>query len=433
MRILWVCNQCVPQIAEQLNIPGSNKEGWVAGLYDAVVSSEEDFTLGICFPGEEDGNFEEIPPAGTRVYRFWEDLSHPENYDERVTARLREIMEEFRPDLVHVFGTEYAHTLSAAKALNNPCRLLIGFQGVCSALAKAYLTGVEEEWIQKSTLRDRLKDDNMQKQKEKFELRGEHEKEALSLAGFVTGRTRLDRKYAEEFAPNGEYLFMNETMRGLFYTGEWELSKAGKKRIFVSQCDYPIKGFHVLIRALGILKAEFPDLEVIVAGNTITGVGGLKKKVLIPTYGQYLKHLMKETKTEEMIHFPGPLSGEEMKREFLKAGVFVLPSVMENSPNCLGEAMLLGVPCVASDVGGVADILKNETEGWLYENNDPALLAQALGEVLRDLEEGGVKCLERTQNAKISARKKHDGKTNRERLFEIYRYIGEKNNTGNKL
>ena len=427
MRILWVCNQCVPQIAGQLNIPGSNKEGWVAGLYDAVTASGEDFTLGICFPGEEDGNFGNAGSGETRVYRFAEDLSHPENYEERVTTRLREIMDDFRPDLVHVFGTEYGHTLSAAKAIKDPSKLLIGFQGVCTALAKAYLTGVEEEWIHKSTFRDRLKDDNMQKQKEKFELRGQHEKEALSLAGFVTGRTRLDRRYTEEFAPDAEYLFMNETMRGIFYSGAWELSRADKRRIFVSQCDYPIKGFHVLVRALGILKTEFPDLKVYVAGNTITGVGGLKKKVLIPTYGQYLRHLMKESGTEEMIHFLGPLSGEEMKEEFLKAGVFVLPSVMENSPNCLGEAMLLGVPCVASDVGGVADILKNETEGWLYENNDPALLAEALREVLGDLEGGGVKCLERTAGAKISARKKHDGKTNAERLFEIYRIIGGKN------
>ena len=50
MKVLWICNQCVPQIAEKLNIPGSNKEGWIAGLFDAVIQSSDRFALAIAFP-----------------------------------------------------------------------------------------------------------------------------------------------------------------------------------------------------------------------------------------------------------------------------------------------------------------------------------------------------------------------------------------------
>ncbi len=57
------------------------------------------------------------------------------------------------------------------------------------------------------------------------------------------------------------------------------------------------------------------------------------------------------------IHFLGSLDAEKMKQAYLDANVFVLPSTIENSPNSLGEAMLLGVPCVAADVGGVTDLL----------------------------------------------------------------------------
>ena len=58
---------------------------------------------------------------------------------------------------------------------------------------------------------------------------------------------------------------------------------------------------------------------------------------------------------EDKIEFLGRLSAEGMKQAYLDANVFVMPSTIENSPNSLGEAMLLGVPCVAADVGGVAE------------------------------------------------------------------------------
>ncbi|MBR4580402.1 MAG: glycosyltransferase family 4 protein [Lachnospiraceae bacterium] len=419
MRVLWICNQCVGQIAEKLNMPGSNKEGWLNGLFDALSAKDLQMDLGLCYPAE--ANYINIVDDHD-VFAFEEDTAHPEIYDPKMEGRFAEIFEEFKPDIVHIFGTEYAHTLAAVKALKNPAKVVIGFQGVCNALAKEYLTGVDEEWISKNTFRDSLKSDNMEAQKKKFELRAKNESDAIALAGFVTGRTRLDREYTGKLNPDAKYMFLNETMRSIFYEDEWDAEDATKHGIFVSQCDYPIKGFHILIKALGILKDEYPDLSVRVAGNTITGVGGLKKKILIPTYGKYLNELMKEEGVQDMVHFLGPVSAEEMKKEYLSCSVFVLPSVMENSPNCLGEAMLLGVPSVASNVGGVPDIMSPEC-GILYDNNDPRLLADAVREVFRDLEEGGKVTKERTGKSRQSAREKHDKDTNVKRLLEMYQEI----------
>lgn len=417
MNVLWVCNQCVPQIAGKLNIPGSNKEGWVAGLFDAVTAKKSEFTLAIAFPYEENKDFTESDPV---AFGFAEDTTHPEVYDEKVTERLKEIIDNFRPDVVHVFGTEYGHTLSAARAVNDPSKLLIGFQGVCEALAAAYLTGVDEKWITKTTLRDSLKEDNLKRQQEKFLIRAQHEKEAVENAGFLAGRTRLDSEYSKRHNPSAEYVVLNETIRATFYSGEWEKEKAVPHRIFVSQCDYPIKGFHVMIKALAELKKKYPDTHIHVAGNTITGVGGIKKKILISTYGRYLKHLMKETGTEEAITFLGQIDAGRMKEEFLSCSVFVLPSVMENSPNCLGEAMLLGTPCVASNVGGVADILSPERDGILYEDNDPQKLSSAIASVFEDEEAGGQRTKTFSVNSREDARIKHNAKTNADALMKIY-------------
>ena len=65
-----------------------------------------------------------------------------------------------------------------------------------------------------------------------------------------------------------------------------------------------------------------------------------------------------------------------MRQAYLEADVFLLPSQSENSPNSLGEAMLLGLPCVASNAGGIPDMLADGQEGLLYGD---ALAADALG------------------------------------------------------
>lgn len=73
--------------------------------------------------------------------------------------------------------------------------------------------------------------------------------------------------------------------------------------------------------------------------------------------------------------FTGILSEEKMIEQYLKSNVFVLPSVIENSSNSLGEAMLLGMPCVATNTGGTMDILEHKKEGFLYPYTEPAMCA----------------------------------------------------------
>ena len=77
----------------------------------------------------------------------------------------------------------------------------------------------------------------------------------------------------------------------------------------------------------------------------------------------------------------GKLSEEEMKQQFLKSNVFVCASVLENSPNTVGEAMLLGVPVVASRAGGIPDMITDGSEGLLFETGNPADLASAVDKV----------------------------------------------------
>lgn len=108
---------------------------------------------------------------------------------------------------------------------------------------------------------------------------------------------------------------------------------------FLSQGDYPLKGFHYLLQAMPAVLERFPDAHIYVAGNNILRSNTGKDKLKLSGYGKYLKKLIKDNQLKDKVTMLGMLDEDGMKEQFLKSHVFVCPSAMENSPNSLGEAM----------------------------------------------------------------------------------------------
>ena len=112
-----------------------------------------------------------------------------------------------------------------------------------------------------------------------------------------------------------------------------------------------------------------------------------------------------------------------MKDRFLKSNAFISPSMMENSPNSVGEAMLLSMPVITSDVGGVRNLLSDE-EGFIYPSLDEDLLVRA---VKKCFEANGSEAQKTMcEKAGKKARITHDADTNYKRLLEIYESIAGK-------
>lgn len=380
MRVLWVCNIMLPRIAKQLGAESSNKEGWLSGLCDVLLERrrENGIELHVAYPVQQvaeglDYDFHKIalPELGEDAvlyaYGFCEDVAHAERYEPELEERLDKIINHVKPDVIHCFGTEFAHTLAVVRACEQPKKVLVGIQGLCQVIAKAYMADLPEEVQNRVTFRDWLKQDSIRQQQRKFAMRGEREPEIIRLAGNVTGRTRFDRYYTQKWNPNVCYYSMNETLRNCFYEGEWQREKCEPHTIFLSQGDYPLKGLHYLLMAVGKLKTQYPDIRIKVAGNSIVNYKKLKDKLRISAYGAYLRSMMKQYRLEDRVQFLGRLNAQEMKEEYLKCGLFVCCSSNENSPNSLGEAMLLGVPCVAANVGGISTIFSHGEDGILYE------------------------------------------------------------------
>ena len=428
IRVLWVCNIMLPSYAKAHSLPFSVREGWLTGCLDRIVHGDDPnntIKLGVCFPSDQaiDVNGEEVEKV--TYYSFRENLEHPEIYDDALEGRFHNILEDFKPDIVHIFGTEFPHCLAMLKAFNNPKRALLGIQGLCSVIAGEYMAELPVEVQNSATFRDKIKEDSIIQQQEKFRIRGEREKEAILLTGNITGRTEFDRDETLGINPNARYFKMNETMRPVFYEGKWEEKKAVAHSIFLSQGDYPLKGFHFVLQAMPQILEKYPDAHLYVAGNNIIGRGKSKYPYFLraSAYGKYLKSLISSNKLKKKVTMLGMLDEEGMKRQLLDSSVYVCPSVVENSPNTLAEAMLLGVPVVAARVGGIPSVMQENKDGLLFEKANVTKLAECILQIWDEPVISGVY----SDNARNHAHRAHDPETNYNRLLEIYREIFEDN------
>lgn len=440
MKILWVCNIMLPVVATYLGREVNNKEGWLTGLSDKILQNQKEnhIELAVAFPVAPEGNVKrwEIPLKDSEntlhCYGFTEDVIHPEIYPPQLESQLKEIVNDFQPDVVHCFGTEFPHTLGITKVCN-PGKVLIGIQGLCKLYAESYLADLPQRVVNRVTFRDWLKKDSILQQEQKFITRGRMEVQAIENTGHVTGRTWIDEKFAKDTNSKVTYHFMNETLRSNFYEGHWTEKNCEPYTIFLSQGDYPIKGLHYMLKAMPAILQKYPQAKVYVAGNRITDYKTLKDKIKISSYGKYIRELMKQNNLQEKIIFLGRMNAEEMKAQYLKSSMFVCPSVIENSPNSLGEAMLLGVPCVTALCGGVPSIFTDGEDGIGYpgygakeygsEPDKEQAQADRLAQAVIAMWTDGERRRQYTDHASKHASATHDGQKNYERLLEIYANI----------
>ena len=132
-----------------------------------------------------------------------------------------------------------------------------------------------------------------------------------------------------------------------------------------------LKGAHVLIEAFRRLGDGRATLEIF---------GGLES---FPEYAAYLQKRAEGTSTT----FHGKFSPERVAEIFAKIDVLVTPSVWyENSPLVIHEAFLSNTPVIASRLGGMVDLVRDNENGLLYDATDPDDLAAKMRLLLDDRE-----------------------------------------------
>ena len=412
MRVLWLCNMPLPFISEYFKLPVLPFGGWLTGIYNGIKENSS-LSLGICFPVShlsDDILKDEV--QGVSCFGFPRTNKSEEQYERRYEIYFREILDEYCPDIVHIFGTEYCHSLAMVKAIDNPEKTLISIQGLVSVYAEHYYADLPHFLIHKNTFRTLIERDNLFLAHRKLLLRGSMEKKALEGCHYIIGRTDWDKACTEIIAPQAKYYFCNETLRESFYNHTWNIQNCERHSIFTNQYHNPVKGFHYLLRALPSILERFPDTKIYTTGINPFSIPWYK----INVYQKYIRQQITQLSLQKHIFFIGKLDEEDMCHQYLKCNTFVSCSSIENSPNSIGEALLMGVPTISSDVGGVKNLLHHNIDGYIYQHNAPYMLAYY---ICRIFEHESI-ANNFSKNARKSASVIYDNSNNAETLVTIY-------------
>lgn len=369
MRVLWLCNVVLPDFSEEFGLKKTVVGGWMTGML-AALEDEPGIEIALAFPIIDEWRMADGVAYGHPYYSFGNE--NRDRYELRIKRqdRFREIIHAYNPDIIHLWGTEFPWALEMVELCEEEGdidRVFVHIQGLVSNCTKHYLSGIPEEDTEIAGEDGKtLKDDKII-----FEKRGENEIQILKKVKYVGTRTYWDKACCYAINPDCTLFTSREVLREEFYRyiGSWKYQNVECHTIFVSQAGYPIKGFHYLLEALRIVKDVFPDLRVYVGGEDVIHAKPLS------AYGRYLVKLIGKYHLTGNIIFCGKLNTNEIINKYMNCQLFVSSSVAENSSNSVAEAMLIGIPVVASYVGGLTSYLKNGENAFAYPENETDMLA----------------------------------------------------------
>lgn len=416
-KIVWICNKIPSSIAQKVGISTSPLGGWLDLLPVELV--KEGYQIVIISPSYVSKSFQD---DNLSFYSFLEN-----NSESDIKKLIKDILVREAPDIIHIWGTEFKHTyytieIAEELGLLNSC--IISIQGLVSIIGKYHFDdGLTSRVKYGFSIHDLIKRKNVILQKSDFLQRGKYEVESIRKVKHIIGRTKWDKSIVELLNPSVRYHACNETLRESFYSEEWNINKINRHSIFVSQSNYPLKGFHYMLQALPYILDFYPDAVLYTTGYDLINMN-LHDRLRVSYYQLYLRNLIMKNHLENNVKFLGVLDEKRMLEQYLISHVFVSPSTIENSSNSIGEAMILGCPVVASNVGGTDSILKEDIEGFLYPFNEPYMMANYVNRLFSSDE----LCLEISKNARKRAMTTHNKETIKTELIKIYEDVFYENN-----
>ena len=293
--------------------------------------------------------------------------------DREDLGRYLEIINNVRPDIIHIHGSENSFGC-ILEAVTIP--VVLSIQGNYTVYSHKYFSGIEKRY---SSIRERnlssahywLFDKSYKRIYIKSFIPGlKREQKYLSLCRHIIGRTDWDRRITSILSPQRKYYHVDEVLRDSFYSSEWK--RLRNRRIVVHSTigDAFFKGFETLCQSLSELNRMQTDVEWRVAGIS-------ENSDIV----RIVKRIMKNDYPESGLILLGNLEEKELTRKMMEADIYVMPSHIENSPNSLCEAMILGLPCITTLAGGSSSLLKDKEEGLVIQDGDPWSMAGAVLEM----------------------------------------------------
>lgn len=416
MRVLWFATNSANYMLKIFPQKGYNGGGWMAALQNEI-QLQQTITLGIsfCMDGEPEKITQEcvtyypVPHHKKKKKDKLLDIIHLHDAgrDEVVwqhyISNFKKIILDFKPDIIEVFGSELYIGLATivAKELNIPCCLHI--QGVLSSCTHSFLTPGMSRWTYYVS-------EGLNHMYDKIQFlaywkRSCHREHAiLNAVPHVIGRTEWDKKTMKVLAPHAEYHYGGEILRHEFYNlTERNIPQDTVITTIISNATY--KGFDVVLKTAEILKNT---LKINFTWNVF---GNINPTFFENTTG--LKH------NKLNIKLCGVATAQQLCETLLNSTLYCHTSYIENSANSIAEAQILGLPVVASNVGGTETMIRHGETGFLYPVTDPYMAAYHIMQLINDKNLN----IKIGQQAKTVATSRHNKQTIVNQLIDTYNTI----------
>lgn len=429
MRVLWLANT-----PSNYSGPGSayNGTGWVSALESEICGKVE---LAVAFiarmPERILRDPQELVNARHRV-TWSKEVQHGVFYypirngfnrtksdrlativkgdslqEESLVNAYAEIVADFRPDIIQVFGSEHSYGLVAGRT---KVPVVLHIQGIMNPYFKAFLPpGVSwREYIMTPPRPGSMLHKIYIRRR--WERACEREVKIFKLIHYYLGRTDWDHEQVRKYNPEAEFFYGGEILRQPFYDADIDaISSIPSTLKLVTTISEPTyKGLDVVLRVGLILKKEYGlDFQWNVYGN------------IDPSFFEKITHI---TTQEAGITISGVATAEQLVDAISRASMYVHPSYIDNSPNSVCEAQLLGAAVVATNVGGVSSLIEDGQTGFLVRSGNAEEIAERVVAMYRN------KTLLRKvgHQARAVALKRHDRGAIVSSLLESYRTIIQK-------
>ena len=297
--------------------------------------------------------------------------NEPKHVCERVCA----ILDEIRPDIVHIWGTEFKWTSIFEQGyIHYPC--FVDMQGVLTPCVDVYyadLQGKERRttsfgWPDLLHLRTShwWRQHNMKQ-------RADKERRQLPQFSHISVQSNFVACSLNAFAPEVKLLRTGIILRQEFYLADnlrFEQDTPPRLFTIASNFDIPFKGLHTILKALTLMQRQYPDIELWMAGKS------LRSGIHASGYERWINSYIDNNGLHSHIRQLGPLSASQMLLAMQQCTMGIVPSFVESYCLGLAEMMMAGMACVTARSGAMPELAEDGSEALFYEAGDAAALAQ---------------------------------------------------------
>jgi len=420
LKVLWFSN--TPALGlEFLNknnrVKGTG--GWMHALNKAI-QDHVDLSVSFHYPYKlEPFNYQQ-----TKFYPVYTGNIVIENLRSRFLGKVYDVdfldtyikvIKEVDPDIIHIHETENPF-LNIIEYTDIP--VVVSIQGNLTVCHHKFLSGLFSRYLNTNDYTITINNllfgfSNFKRDYNSLQKMAIIEQRLLRKTKHILGRTGWDRRITSILAPDSKYYHGEEMLREGFYQNIWKNKfSQGKIVIFTTNGNNYYKGFETLCHSLHLLNEAGFEVEWRVAGVSNNSlINKITKKFLGKNYPRKGLILL------------GSLDEVGLIENLKNSHIYVMPSHIENSPNNLCEAMILGMPCIATFAGGTGFLLKDSEEGILVQDGDPWVMAGAILEIISNPEEA----CEMGRNARTRALSRHDKEAVIINLITVYKEIIDAN------